>query len=183
MQQDSEDIAALMRAANRGDAAAYRRLLQALAPRLRAIVRRGLARAARSDADSEDIVQEILLAVHVKRHTWDEALPLWPWLHAVAHYKLVDALRRQGFRQHLPLDDLEELPAPEAADAAAYRVDAGELLSRLDERQRAIVVGMTMEGRSAREVGEKLGMADGHVRVTLHRTLKLLADFVRKEKR
>ena len=182
MQQEQE-LADLMRAANRGDAGAYRRLLERLAPYLRAIARRGLLRAGRPDADCEDIVQETMLAVHLKRQTWDEALPLLPWLHAIAHYKLVDILRRQGFRQHVSLDICEDLPASAGSSGgrdAESHIDARDMLGRLNERQRAIVVGMAIEGRTAREVGESLGMADGAVRVTLHRALKSLAVFVKK---
>lgn len=180
-----EELADWMRAANRGDALAYRRLLDALAPRLRAVVRRGLARTGRSDVDGEDIVQETLLAVHLKRQTWDEAQPLMPWVRAIAHYKLVDALRRRGFREHLPIETVEAAlpegvePEPEPAAAAS---DIRELLGRLSDRQREIVVGMAIEGRSAKELGERLGMADGTVRVVLHRSLRLLADIVRKGK-
>lgn len=179
MQQEQE-LADLMRAANRGDAVAYRQLLERLAPYLRAIARRGLSRAGRPDADCEDIVQETMLAVHLKRQTWDEALPLLPWLHAIAHYKLVDILRRQGFRQLVPLDICEDLPASGDGRETESGVDARAMLGRLNDRQRAIVVSMAIEGRSAREVGESLGMSDGAVRVTLHRALKSLADFVKK---
>lgn len=178
-----DDFSELMRQANRGDAAAYRRLLERLASRLRAVVRRGLSRVRQPDADCEDIVQEILLAVHLKRDTWDEAQPLMPWVHAIAHYKLVDALRRRGFRQHLPLDVCEEIAAPEDAEAVTAANDARDLLSRLSERQREIVVGMAIDGRSAKEIGERLGMADGNVRVTLHRSLKALAAMVRETPR
>ena len=66
----------LMRAANRGDAAAYNRLLAELVPVLRSVARRGLVRAGLAVTDAEDIVQETLLAVHLKRQTWDETLPL-----------------------------------------------------------------------------------------------------------
>lgn len=172
-----------MRAGNRGDGAAYRQLLDALASRLRAVAKRGLARAGRSEADCEDIVQETLLAVHLKRHTWNEAQPLLPWVRAIAHYKLVDALRRQGFREHLPIDVCEDLAAPGEIDKAANASDARDLLSWLPDRQREIVVGMAIEGRSAKEIGAKLGMADGTVRVTLHRALKSLAEIVRKGER
>jgi RNA polymerase sigma-70 factor (ECF subfamily) len=180
-----EELADWMRAANRGDAFAYRRLLDALALRLRPVVRRGLVRAGRSGLDGEDIVQETLLAVHLKRQTWDETQPLMPWVHAIAHYKLVDALRRRGFREHLPIETVEstlpEWAEPEAEPAAAAS-DIKKLLGRLSERQREIVVGMAIEGRSAKELGERLGMADGTVRVVLHRSLRLLADIVRKGK-
>ena len=68
------------------------------------------------------------------------------------------------------------------AEPASAASDIKELLGRLSQRQREIVVGMAIEGRSAKELGERLGMADGTVRVVLHRSLRLLADIVRKGK-
>ena len=56
-----------MRAANAGDEIAYRRLLEALAPFLRAVVRRGFARSGFGSTNVEDVVQDTLLAVHLKR--------------------------------------------------------------------------------------------------------------------
>ena len=64
MQDRESEWAGLMRAAIAGDEAAYRRLLSALVPWLRALARRGLARSGTGDADAEDIVQEALLRVH-----------------------------------------------------------------------------------------------------------------------
>jgi RNA polymerase sigma-70 factor, ECF subfamily len=176
MQEHPEDLSTLMRAANRGDASAYRRLLDALASSLRAGARRGLARAGRGPEDAEDIVQETLLAIHLKRHTWDESQPLEPWVRAIAHHKLVDGLRRRGFRQHLPIEDYEEILSVPAEPVALSAVECAELLSRLPGRQRQIVQAISIEGRSAREVGDRLGMTEGAVRVALHRALKGLAD-------
>src|SRR3972149_1446033 len=91
-----------MRAAKSGDADAYERLWRQIATALRPLVRRGLARAGRSGADIEDVVQEVLLAVHLKRHTWDSTRPIEPWGHAIARHKLVDALCRRGGNFYLP---------------------------------------------------------------------------------
>ena len=91
------DLAELMRAANRGDAHAYRNLLREAQPgaaRVRAA--RILALWPLPIEDVEDIVQETLLAMHLKRHTWIENRPLLPWVRAIAHNKLVDHLRRSG---------------------------------------------------------------------------------------
>jgi RNA polymerase sigma-70 factor (ECF subfamily) len=81
-----------MRRGNAGDSGAYRQLLKALAPVLRAVTRQGLARTGQPVDQSEDIVQDILLAVHLKRHTWDADALFLPWLFAIARNKLVDAL-------------------------------------------------------------------------------------------
>ena len=169
-----------MRAARRGDDDAYRRLLTAVAAWLRGIARRGLATAGRGIDDSEDIVQETLLAMHLKRDTWDETQPIEPWLRAIAHHKLVDHLRRRGFAPHVDIEDLADtLAAPVDTDADGA-ADARHLLSGLPERQRRIVESISMEGESAREVGVRLGMSEGAVRVALHRALKALADAYRQ---
>jgi RNA polymerase sigma-70 factor, ECF subfamily len=171
--QRPPDLSELMRAANAGDATAYRRLLEALATWLRPIVRGGLHRAGRGNGEVEDIVQETLLAVHLKRHTWDAREPLEPWVRAIAHHKLVDMLRRRGFQHHLPIDGyFDQLSAqPDASSIAA----TNDLLSILTPAARQIVEGMSLEGSSAREVGNRLGMSEGAVRVALHRALRRLA--------
>ena len=86
-----------MRAANRGDAVAYARLLASLTPVLRGLARQSLSRT-RLESDFEDVVQETLLAIHLKRHTWDETRPFGPWVRAIIRHKLIDAARRRGFR-------------------------------------------------------------------------------------
>ena len=99
-----------MRLARQGDDEAYRRLLGQVAVWLRVVVRRGLASAGRGPADCEDIVQEALLAMHLKRDTWDEARPIEPWLRAIARHKLADYLRRRGFHDHVDIDDYADAP-------------------------------------------------------------------------
>ena len=49
------------------------------------------------------------------------------------------------------------------------------MLASLPERQRRIVEGISIEGQSARDVGSRMGMSEGAVRVTLHRALRALA--------
>lgn len=164
-----------MRAAIDGDAAAYRRLLDALTPVLRAGATRGLRRAGVGTADVEDVVQETLLALHLKRHTWDRTQPLMPWVVTVARHKLVDGLRRRGRRIELPVADYEEiLAAPEERDPTEAH-DVDRLLGRLAPRQRDIVRSITVEDRSITATADRLGMSEGAVRVALHRGLKALA--------
>ena len=173
--QKHEHLAELMRAANRGDQGAYRRVLEGLAPLLRSLARRGFSRYGVGAEEVEDIVQETLLALHLKRHTWDERQPLLPWVRAIARNKLVDNLRRRGRQQEVPIDDLAPALAHDAEPAASAGLDAGRLLASLNERQRDIVHAVSIEGASAAEVGRRLGMTEGAVRVALHRALRSLA--------
>ncbi len=170
----------LMRAALAGDGGAYRRLLDAITPRLRAIAARSLARAGLGAGEAEDVVQETLLAVHLKRHTWDPREPFAPWVHTIARNKAVDALRRRGRRVELTIDDFAEvLSAPEVRDPTEGR-DVERLLGHLGDRQRDIVRSVSLEDRSIRETAERLAMTEGAVRVALHRGLKALAALYRR---
>jgi RNA polymerase sigma-70 factor (ECF subfamily) len=179
---DPTDLSALMRLARQGDDEAYRRLLGLVAAWLRAVVRRGLVSAGRGTADCEDVVQEALLAMHLKRDTWDEAQPLEPWVRAIARYKLADHLRRRGFHDHVDIDDhAGSLAVADEVDTTTT-VDSRRLLAGLPERQRRIVEEISLEGRRAAEVAERLGMSEGAVRVALHRALKSLAAAYRRDR-
>ena len=173
-----EEWGRLMRLALDGDALAYRTLLGAIAPHLRNTVRRVLSRSGRGTADLEDIVQEILLAVHLKRATWDRSLPFMPWLNAVARYKTIDALRRAGIRGEVELDGLADTLAAQEGQED-HTLDSKRILQALEARQRDIVEQIMLMGRSAAEVGSALGMSEGAVRVALHRSLKKLATIFR----
>jgi len=170
-----EEWTGLMRAAMAGDARAYRRLLDAVTPVLRAAARRGLARAGQPPDQSEDIVQEILLAVHLKRQTWDTAAPFAPWLFAIARNKLIDALRRRGRRVFVDIDDFAEtIAGPPDQDRVAAREVAAHL-QRLPSRQRDVLQAIALDSASIKETATKLAMSEGAVRVALHRGLANLA--------
>lgn len=164
---------ALMHAANRGDQRAYARLLTAITPVVRGIVR---ARGGSLGAEGcEDVVQEVLLTVHLKRQTWREDAPLRPWLYAVTRHKVIDAFRARGHRIDLPVEDFAEvLPAPEGADPFEAR-DMARVIDRLEPRAAEIVRAIGIGGETAAEAGARLGMSEGAVRVALHRALKSLA--------
>lgn len=163
----------LLRAANAGDARAYGRFLQQVTPVLRGIVRaRG---AALGPETCEDVVQEVLLAIHTKRQSWREDAPVAPWLYAIARHKVVDAFRARGQRIWLPIEDFAgHLPAEPEGDPTA-RHDVDRLIGRLDPRAAGIVRAVGIEGESMAETGARLGLSEGAVRVALHRALRRLA--------
>ena len=181
MHEHEDEWADLMRRGNAGDGGAYRQLLKALVPVLRAVTRRGLARAGQPTDQSEDIVQDVLLAVHLKRHTWDADALFLPWLFAIARNKLVDALRRRGRRVFVNIDDLTE---PLASEPVADTITASEVvvhLKGLPKRQRDVLQSITVESNSIKATAVKLAMSEGAVRVALHRGLARLAAKLRNE--
>lgn len=170
-----------MRAAMDGDGAAYRTLLLSLSHSLRAAVRRGFSQAGAPLGDVEDVVQETLLALHLKRNTWDPSQPLGPWVRAIARHKLIDALRRRGRRIQVPIESVLDLLAIEEDNSGVDRHDAERLVAGLRGRQREVVRAISLEGQSIREVAQRLQMKEVAVRVALHRGLKALGALHRKD--
>ncbi|MCE5973839.1 sigma-70 family RNA polymerase sigma factor [Sinirhodobacter sp. WL0062] len=179
---DTEELwSGMMRAANRGDAQAYARLLHAISPVLRGVVR---ARGRTLPPDQhEDIVQEVLMAIHAKRHTWREDQPIRPWLFAITRYKVADAFRRRGVAA-TPIEDVAERLADEGAGAAIEEMEAAQeiehLLSVLDARSAEIVRALKLREEAPAQVAKGMGMSEGALRVRLHRALKKLEGFRRR---
>ncbi|MDH6268423.1 RNA polymerase sigma factor (sigma-70 family) [Rhizobium sp. SG_E_25_P2] len=172
--------AAWMRAALSGDERAYHAFLNDVAPHLRALARRRCDMFGADKSLAEDIVQEVLLSVHLKRGSWDPARPIGPWLAAITRNRLIDAMRRRGRRVDIPIEDVAEtLAALDGADTERDLGDASRLLDRLKDPQRDIVRSISLEGRDVRETAARLNMTEGAVRVALHRALKTLAALYR----
>ena len=170
----------LMRLAVTGDSTAYHSLLKSVTPMLRAAVRRGLARAERPLDQSEDVVQEVLLAIHVKRHTWDVDAPFAPWLFAIARNKLIDALSRQGKRIILDIDDFAEILPGEIAKECASAAEVAAHLGSLPMRQREILQSIAVDSASISETAARLSISERAVRVALHRGLASLTAKLRE---
>lgn len=170
---DEASLDDLLRAANRGDHRAYEVFLRAVSPLVRGIAR---SRASGLGADiCEDIVQETLLAIHQKRHTWREDMPVRPWLYAIVRYKVVDAFRARGHRVNVPIENFSEILAAEPDTDPTMDSDARRVIAQLDPRSARIVSAIGLEGASIAETSAALDMTETAVRVALHRGLKKLA--------
>jgi len=168
---EETELAGLLRAAIAGDEGAYTEFLRQAACLVRGFTR---TRIVRGGIDPEDIVQETLLAIHMKRHTWRDDGPVLPWLYAIARYKLVDAFRRRGRRVEIEIDEIADtLAAPEAESVSDREVHRA--LASLAPGQRSVVAAITVDGRSIGETAQDLGMSETAVRVALHRGLTAIA--------
>jgi RNA polymerase sigma-70 factor (ECF subfamily) len=159
-----------------GDSRAYEQLLVLLTVALRPVVH---SRARAAGLDAEDVVQEVLLALHLKRGTWKTGTPVAPWVAAIARNKIVDALRRRGQRIEVSIESVVETLWTETDDEGRDAKDVEHMLERLNDRQRQVVRAVSLEGYSAQEVAQRLQMSEVAVRVTLHRSLKALATIFR----
>lgn len=174
MKPDEEKVAGLMTAANQGDEAAYAEFLRLTADLVRGLARRKLG----TDrvVGPEDIVQEVLLAIHTKRHTWRPHEAILPWIFAIARYKIIDVYRRNGRRVFLDVDEFEEhLPAPEAEEPSFGGRQVEAALGVLSDGQRRVVRSIAIDGLSISETATAFAMKETAVRVAFHRGLAAIA--------
>ncbi len=159
-----------------GDAGAHRQMLAALSTRLRAYFAR---RMPGNSVDVEDLVQETILAVHMRRATYDRARPFTAWAYAIARYKLIDHWRRRKIHATAPLDDFEDfLSAP--ASTSDDGLDLTRAMLSLTPGQRALVEAVKLKGFSLAEAGAANGISEGAAKVALHRALRRLAGRLRR---
>lgn len=168
-----------MAQAQDGDGAAYQRLLNAIAPRLRAIVGKRI-----NDPDrAEDVVQEVLLSIHKNRHTYDPSLPFGPWMGTIAKRRTMDWLRKhyRHANQEVLVDEYPETFLQGGAndieeDALAFddvdRLHAA--LLKLPPGQRQAVELLKLKEMSLKEAAQVSGMSVASLKVSMHRALKSL---------
>jgi RNA polymerase sigma factor (sigma-70 family) len=172
-----------MRAERGGDDVAYARFLEAFAGFLRRILRYRLGHLGLNPSEAEDVVQEVLIAVHLRRAQWDASRPLLPWLNAIARYKLIDAIRRLRRESRLRVQ-LDEQTWSSLLDDGTHeqRLETDEVervVSGLPTVQRSVVRAIGIEGASPQEAAQGLGMNEGAVRVAFHRGLKRIMQLSR----
>lgn len=164
----------LLLAGSNGDASAYSAFLTALGDHLRGFLRRRLSG---QSGDVEDIVQEVLLAVHNARATYRAEQPVTAWVQAIARYKLVDYFRSRA-RHDVFNDSIDAMPdifASESSEQAEASRDLGTLLETLPDKQRLPIVHVKLEGHSVAETAELTGLSESAVKIGIHRGLKALA--------
>lgn len=184
MTTNEQELKPLMTAGLDGDSAAYRLLLERLSPHLRSYYRGRLARAGRGASEAEDLLQEALLAIHTRRHTYDRAELFTPWMHAIARYKLIDHLRRtNASRSDVPIEDADELTAHADHDGVESSIDLQRLMAGLSAKMRQAIQYVKLEGLSVAEAAHRSSMTEAAVKINIHRGLKALSGAIRPEEK
>ncbi|MDR3514822.1 MAG: sigma-70 family RNA polymerase sigma factor [Azospirillaceae bacterium] len=172
---EESDWSALMVRAQGGDAAAYRQLLGAVTPYLRALAHR----AGLDGPEIEDGVQDILLTLHMIRHTYDPTRPFAPWLVGVAQHRLTDRLRRRGRQgaREMPLTEEHETFAHDETNHHEERSDSRRLrgaIETLPAGQRQAIELLRLRELSLREASAISGQSETALKVAAHRAIKRL---------
>ena len=158
-----------------GDRAAYKVFLMELGNLLERQIRRQLRSMGRVENDAEDIVQEALIAIHTKRHTYDWETPVTAWARAIVHYKYVDWMRKRArLASEIALD---ESLMVEGANGSAVETESAvqSMMRSLPEKQRRAIELTKVAGYSNAEAARLTGTSEAAVKTNVHRGLKALA--------
>lgn len=163
--------------ARRGDPAAMEALLSELAPRVQ---RFGL-RLCGNAHDADDVLQDTLLGITQNLKSFEGRASLASWVFALA--RSACARRRRGLKNAPPMPDEAAVtldgggPTPEAR--AADQELLGAVLAALESLPvdgREVVLLRDVEGLSALETAEALGISVDAVKSRLHRARSALRE-------
>jgi RNA polymerase sigma-70 factor (ECF subfamily) len=177
------DWSKLMEQAQDGNRDAYRELLEEITPYLRSLAGRCFKQA----ADVEDVLQDVLLTVHLVRHAYDPTRPFGPWILAIANRRIIDRLRRDSRRKAREMAlaaDHETFAAP-AANLHADALDEDALaqaIERLPPDQRQTIRMLKLNEMSLREASAVSGRSIPALKIATHRAIKSLRRMLKQQR-
>lgn len=163
-------LKALMLASLAGSHTAYRQLLREAEP----LVRSFLINRVGMSADVDDLLQEVLIAVHTHRANYQPEQLFTAWLYAIARHKLADAVRHDARRRHVRLEDAPERIEADHGDRVAARLDVDRLLDALPCKQRAAIRCVKLRQWTVADTSARTGMSQSAIKLSIHRGLNAL---------
>ncbi len=141
-----------------------------------------IMRSVANQATAEDLVQETLLRIWNRIHTFDtERGRLEGWIVTVARNRAIDylrSLRSQPGESATTLEDLEHsglfVTRETEADRLTRRKAVGAALDRLNEDQREVLELTHFQGCTQTEIAERLHKPLGTVKSLVRSALKVL---------
>lgn len=175
--QAALDLSAWMAAYQSGEAPAFERLYQRLAPK----IRKYLISLTLNVPRAEDLLQETFLQIHRSRHTYAAPRPVEPWAFGVARHVYLMDCRAWARRRRLevePDDVLPELPVPPASEGSEDRSLLRRAVAGLPEDRRETLLLHHVWGFSFQEIAGMLGIREGAAKVRAHRARRQLQDLL-----
>ncbi|HEY9312781.1 sigma-70 family RNA polymerase sigma factor [Williamsia sp.] len=167
-------------AATQGDRSALSDVLESVRPMVVRYCRARVGGGERHSHSADDVAQEVCMAVMTALPRYqDQGRPFMAFVYGIAAHKVADAHRSAGRNKSEPVEELpEQLDTGSGPEQRAIDSDAGrrmnQLLTKLPEKQREVLVLRVVVGLSAEETAAAIGSTAGAVRVAQHRALAKL---------
>lgn len=121
--------------------------------------------------NADDLHQEILMSIHMKKHTYRIDKPILPWIYAVTKYRYIDFYRS---RKRQPLlvefDDLIKTNHEEVESSISFE----DILDFLTPKQKDMLMLVKVEGLTYVEAAESLHMSVPSLKTGIHRIIKAI---------
>jgi len=144
------------------------------------LARRAVRKVIVVEDDVDDVVQDVLIAVAEGISGFRGEARFSTWLHGIARFKAIAHLRRQRGEEPLP-DDGGVGDAERISSMLATRATVRDLLARLPDTYRDVVVLRDLEQLPYAAVAERLGLNEHTVRTRTARGRALAAALFAQE--
>ena len=177
---------ALVAALQRGDEAAFERLVRTYGGRMLAVAKRFL----NDESDAADAVQDAFISAHKSIGRFDGRSQLGTWLHRITVNASLMKLRSRKRRQERSIEELlprfksdghQEVDSkrwcdeePDSESVGALRRLVRSKIDELPEQYRIILLLRDIEGLDTESTGAALGMTVAAVKTRLHRARQAL---------
>lgn len=167
-----EDVQSLLR--NRCWRAAFELLLDRYEGKVFRLVYSILKR----PATAEEVTQDVFLKIWQVLQDYDGRASLSTWLYTIARNTSLSALRAESYRTTSPIEDHE--PSSANWSSGLQRLEVSQLVERLPEAQRQVIILFYLQDRSVETVAQMLDLPEGTVKSHLYRARRALADMARR---
>lgn len=171
--KEDEKYANKMRQAQQGDNQAYETLLKEITPLIAGFIYNRIGK----KSDNDDILQEILIAIHRSSQTYNTQRSFKGWMFAIADHKLKDYFRsyyRKRILTQVDFEDVKDFITDDVTNDNPLGESLIDLVDELPEKQKKIIYMMKVEGYTAKEVALAMKMSVSAVKVAAHRAYKII---------
>jgi len=165
-----EKLSQLMEQAQKGDKQAYKLLLQSIKPIILTFLKRRL----RQEQIIEDICQDVLIKIHVYRHTFEPGKKFQPWMYTITRNTMLDYIKAQKRRDATFVNQDEWVTLSGEEGHAEAKMIFEKAFESLTEEQQEVIRLTKIEGHSIAEAAEKCNVSESAMKVRSHRAMKAI---------
>ena len=149
-----------------------------------------LLRSVRNYEDAEELTLEVFFKAYRALNSWEPKAKFSTWLYTIASNLSIDYHRSKSrkpvfmlededvIEKRLVATDISSNPEKYLEDKERGRI-IREAVDELSSKQKAVFMLTRYEGLQIKEVAETLGIAEGTVKIHLHRAMKKLQTILR----
>lgn len=149
-----------------------------------------LLRSVRNYEDAEELTLEVFFKAYRALASWEPKAKFTTWLYTIASNLSIDYHRakarqpvyifedEEAIETKLVASDISSNPEKQLEDKERGRL-IREAVDELSAKQKTVFMLARYEGMQIKEVAETLGMAEGTVKIHLHRAIKKLQTILR----